>query len=73
VKIRRLAGDAPDWEENDRGHADLLRVTAGLAHPDNTAVGSRFKRDNRDTLEQMWQASRQAWSTIEHRLADRDG
>jgi hypothetical protein len=69
VKIRRLPDGAPDCEEMT---ADMLRVIAGLAHPDDTAVGGRLKRDNRETLEQMRQANRQAWSTIEHRLAVRD-
>jgi hypothetical protein len=47
-------------------------VIAGLNDPDDTAPGGRFKHDNRENLEQMRQSNRQAWSTIEHSLGDRD-
>jgi len=69
VEIRRLPDGGSDWEE---ATSETLRVIAGLPQPDHTAVGGRFKRDNRETLEQMRQSNRQAWSTIEHRLGDRD-
>jgi hypothetical protein len=49
----------------------MLRFIAGLSDPDDTSVGGRFKRDNRDTLEQMRQAHHNAWSTID-RLGDRN-
>jgi hypothetical protein len=35
-------------------------------------LGSRLKRANRDVLDQMRQAARDAWVTVEHRLGDRD-
>jgi hypothetical protein len=50
----------------------MLRFIAGLSDPDDTSVGGRFKRNNRDTLEQMRQAHVNAWSTIEHRIGDCD-
>ena len=50
----------------------LLRVIADLNDPDNTAINGRFESGNREVLEQMRQAERDAWSTIEHRLGDRD-
>ena len=50
----------------------MLAVIASLTDPADTAMSERFKRDNREVLEQMRQAKRDAWSTIEHRLADRD-
>jgi len=52
--------------------ADMLAVIASLTDPADTAMSERFKRDNREVLEQMRQAKRDAWSTIEHRLGDRD-
>ena len=52
--------------------ADMLRVVAGLNDHDDTAINGRFKGENREVLEQMRQAERDAWSTIEHRLSDRD-
>ena len=52
--------------------ADMLRVTADLNDRDDTAINDRFKGENREVLEQMRQAERDAWSTVEHRLGDRD-
>ena len=69
MKIRRLPDGAPDWEEVT---ADMLRVIADLNDPDDTAINGRFESGNREVLEQMRQAERDAWSTIEHRLGDRD-
>jgi hypothetical protein len=69
VPIRKLPDGAPSWEDPV---ADVLRAIANLSDPADTAMSGRSKRDNRDTLEQMRQADRDAWSTIEHRLADRD-
>jgi len=51
----------------------MLRVIAGPVDPDDTAPNGRFKRDNREALEQMRQADRDAWASVEHRLGDRDG
>jgi len=64
-----LPDGGSDWEEET---SETLRVIGGLPQPDHTAVGGRFKRDNRETLEKMRQSNRQAWSTIEHSLGDRD-
>jgi hypothetical protein len=69
IPISKYPDGTPSWEETV---ADMLRVIAELTDPDDTSVGGRFKRDNRDTLEQMRQAHRNAWSTIEHRLGDCD-
>jgi hypothetical protein len=69
VKIRRLPDGAPDWKEVT---ADMLCVIADLNDPDDTAINGRFESGNREVLEQMRQAERDAWSTIEHRLGDRD-
>jgi hypothetical protein len=46
----------------------MLQVIAGLNDPADTAIGGRFKAVNRDALEAMRQADRDAWATIEHRL-----
>jgi hypothetical protein len=35
-------------------------------------MGSRLQRANRDVLDQLRQADRDAWTSVEHRLADRD-
>jgi hypothetical protein len=43
-----------------------------LTDPVDTATSGRFKRENREVVEQMRQADCQAWSTIEHRLGDRE-
>jgi hypothetical protein len=58
-----------NWEDTA---ADMLAAIAGLTDPAGTAMGGRFKRDNRDTPEQMRQADRDAWSAIEHRFADHE-
>ena len=50
----------------------MRRSVEGLNDPADTAPSGRFKRDNRDTLEKMRKADRDAWLTVEHRLADRD-
>jgi hypothetical protein len=52
--------------------ADMLRVIAGLNDRDDTAINDRFKGENGEVLEQMRQAERDAWSTVEHRLGDHD-
>ena len=52
--------------------ADMLRVIAGLNDRDDTAINGRFKGENGEVLEQVRQAERDAWSTVEHRLGDRD-
>jgi len=52
--------------------ADMLSVIADRNHRDDTAIDGRFKGENREVLEQMRQAERDAWSTVEHRLSDRE-
>jgi hypothetical protein len=64
-----LGDGEPDWEETA---ANMRAIIAKLSNPANTAKGGRFKRDNRDTLQQMPQGDRDAWSSVEHRLGDRD-
>jgi hypothetical protein len=49
----------------------LSAAITGLTDPADTATNGRFKRDNRDTFEQMRQADCSAWSAVEHH-ADRD-
>jgi hypothetical protein len=61
--------DVARWEEMT---ADMLRVTADLNDRDDTAINDRFKCENGDVRGQMRQAERDAWSTVEHRLGDRD-
>ena len=46
--------------------AEMLRVIADLADP---AMSGRF---NRDVLDQMHEGDRDAWLSVERRLADRD-
>ena len=57
------------WEEMT---ADMLRVTADLNDRDDTAINDRFKGQNREVLEQMRHAERDACSAVEHRLGDHD-
>ena len=52
--------------------ADMLRVTADLNDRDDTAINDRFKGENREVLEQMRHAERDACSAVEHRLGDHD-
>jgi hypothetical protein len=44
----------------------------GLNDPADPYTNGRFKRENREVLEQMRQADRDARLTIEHRLGDRE-
>jgi hypothetical protein len=69
VPTRKLPGGEPNWEETV---ADMLVVIAGLTEPADTAGNGRFKRDNREVLDRMREADRDAWSTVERRLGDRD-
>ena len=58
---------------NDRDDTAINgRVIAGLNDRDDTAINGRFKGENGDVRGQMRQAERDAWSTVEHRLGDRD-
>jgi hypothetical protein len=69
VDICWLPDGGPDLEE---ATSETLRVIAGLPQPDHTAVAGRFKHDNREVLDQMRQGDRDAWQSVELRLADRD-
>jgi len=69
LPIRSLPHGAPDWEEPA---ANMWGVIAGLADPDDTATNGRLKRKNRATLEPIRLTDRDAWSSVEHRIADRD-
>jgi hypothetical protein len=69
VPLRKMADGCPDWEETA---ADMRAMIATLTDPADTAVNGRFKRDNGAVLDQMRLADRDAWSSVEHRLGDRD-
>jgi hypothetical protein len=43
-----VADGGPDWEETA---ADMRAMIADLTDPADTAVGGRFKRDNREVLD----------------------
>jgi hypothetical protein len=66
VPSRKLLDRGPDLEETA---AEMLAAITSLTDPADTATNGQFKRDNRDTLEQM---RRSAWSAVKHQLADRD-
>jgi hypothetical protein len=69
VPIRKLPDGGPDWEETA---ADMRELIATLTDPADMAMNGRFKRDNRDVLDQMRDGDRDAWNSVELRLADRD-
>jgi hypothetical protein len=69
VPISKWPDGSPSWEDTV---ADMLRVIAELTDPEDTAATGRFARANRETLEAMRQADRDAWGTVQHRLGDRD-
>jgi hypothetical protein len=69
VPIHKTCDGAASWEDTV---ADMLAVIANLTDPADSAMSGRLKRDNCEVLEQMRQAKRDAWWTIEHRLGDRD-
>jgi len=50
----------------------MLRVIADLTDLDDTVATGRFVNANRDTLEEMREADRDAWVTVMHRLGDRE-
>jgi len=50
----------------------MLRLIADLSELDDVVVNGRFLNANRDTLDQMRQADRDAWATVNHRLGDRE-
>jgi hypothetical protein len=67
VSIHTLHDSSPDREDRV---AEMLRVIAGLVDPDDTAPNGRFKPDKREALEQMRQADRDAWASVQ--LGDPD-
>ena len=69
IAIRKRPDSRPDWEGTV---ADMLAAITALYDPADTATSGRFKRANRDALEQIRQADRTAWSALEHQFADRD-
>jgi hypothetical protein len=70
MQIRGLPDGAPDWVATT---AEMLRVFTGLTDPDDTAVGGRFKRENREVLEERRQADCDtSWSIVEQHFGDRD-
>lgn len=69
VAVSKYPDGSPSWEDTV---ADMLRLIAELDDPEDTAATGRFKRANREVLEEMRQADRDAWNTVELRLADRD-
>jgi hypothetical protein len=64
VETRRLPDGAPDWEG---ATAEMLRVIGGLNDPDDTASNGRFKRENREVLDQLRQADRAGGGTLRER------
>jgi integrase/recombinase XerD len=69
VPIHKAAGGKIDWQGTAR---DMLAAIAELTNPADTAATGRFNRANRDTLDQMRQADRDAWGAVMHRLGHRD-
>ncbi len=70
VPIRAIAGQgATDWAGTAE---DMRKRIAKLTSPADTASDGRFKRDNRKTLDDMRNADRDAWGTIEYELGQRD-
>jgi len=52
--------------------ADMLRVIADLTDLEEHREHWPLQARNRDALEEMRQADRDAWTTVMHRLGDRD-
>ena len=69
VPISKYPDGSPSWEDTV---ADMLRVIADLTDLDDTVATGRFVNANRDTLEEMREADRDAWVTVMHRLGDRE-
>ena len=49
-----------------------VSVIAGLASRDDTAGNGRFQRDNRAVLDEIRDGDRDAWSSVQLRLGERD-
>jgi hypothetical protein len=69
VALRKLPDGGPDWEETA---ADMRAKIATLTDPADMAMNGRFKRDNAEVLDQMRDGDRDAWVSVEHRLAEQD-
>ena len=69
VPISKYPDGSTSWEDTV---ADMLRMIADLTDPEDTAATGRFQRANRATLDEMRQADRDAWTTVMHRLGDRE-
>jgi hypothetical protein len=69
VPISRYPDGAPSWEDTV---ADMRRVIGELSEIEDTAATGRFVQANRETLDEMREADRDAWGTVMHRLGDRE-
>jgi len=67
VPISKYPDGSISWEDTV---ADMVRVIIDLTDPEDAGPAGRFKRANRDTLEEMRLNDRDAWNTVELRLAD---
>jgi hypothetical protein len=70
VPLVKMTDGGPDWEETAAEMRVCIATLDDLA--DTDPAGGRFKRDNAELLEQMRQCDRDAWTSVELRLADRD-
>jgi hypothetical protein len=66
VPIRSLPDGAPDWEEIA---ADMLRVMADLADPNDNPTNGRFNRESPEVLEEMCKVIMGAWHRSSTALA----
>jgi hypothetical protein len=69
VPLRKAPGNKTDWQGTAQ---DMVAVIAGLTDLADTGNDGRFKRDNRQGLELMRTGDKNAWSTVEYRLGDRE-
>jgi hypothetical protein len=67
VPVSKFPDGSTSWEDTV---ADMVRVIIDLTDPEDAAPTGRFKRANRETLEEMRLNDRDAWNTVELRLAD---
>jgi hypothetical protein len=69
VPLVRMKDGGPDWEETA---AEMRVKVALITDPADTGFDDRFKKANRDVLDQMREGDRDAWMSVERRLGDRD-